>query len=81
MQDAHWIQIQDCRGKNIILNEEVSLDQKTGLKVKEESNRLLHLELSLVWCWNLDTSGSRSEIPESFKMWCWRKNGQDHLNV
>jgi len=26
-----------------------------------------------VWCSNLDASKSRSEIPGSFKMWCWRR--------
>jgi len=29
--------------------------------MKEISN-VLHLEHSFVWCWNLDTSESRSEI-------------------
>ena len=26
-----------------------------------------------IWCWNLDTSESRSEIPQSFEMWCRRR--------
>ena len=30
------------------------------------------MECSLTWCWNLDTSESRSDL-ESFEMWCWRK--------
>jgi hypothetical protein len=37
-----------------------------SFKSKKESNTVLHLEHSTVWCWNLDTS-------ESFKMWCWRR--------
>ena len=40
-------------------------------KVKEETSRLLHLEQIFVWCRNLDTSGSRLEIPESFAA-CWK---------
>jgi len=27
---------------------------------------VLHLEHTLVWCWNLGTSESRSEIPGKF---------------
>jgi hypothetical protein len=38
-----------------------SFRQKIGFKYKEESIKVLHLELSSVWCWNLDTSESRSE--------------------
>ena len=34
---------------------------------------MLHLEHRFLWCWNLDTSGSRSEIPGKFWMWCWRR--------
>ena len=34
---------------------------------------MLHLEHSFIWCWNLDASGSRSETPENFEMWCWRR--------
>jgi hypothetical protein len=34
---------------------------------------LLHLEYSFVWCWKLNTSGSRSEITRKF----WNvKNGE-----
>jgi hypothetical protein len=32
---------------------------------------VLQLKHSFVWCWNLDNSGRRSEIPGSFEMWCW----------
>ena len=28
---------------------------------------MLHLEHGFVWCWNLDASGSRSEIPGKFR--------------
>jgi len=31
--------------------------------LKEEFNGTLNLEQSSVWCWNFDTSKSRSEIP------------------
>ena len=34
---------------------------------------MLHLERGFVWCWKLDASGSRSEIPGKFWMWCWRR--------
>ena len=35
-------------------------------KFEEETNKMLHLEHSFVWCWNLDASGSRLEIPGKF---------------
>ena len=43
--------------------------QQFGLKFKEETSNILHLEYSFVWCWNFNTTESRSE---SFEMWCWR---------
>ena len=34
---------------------------------------MIHLEYSLVWCWNLVTSESRSEVSSKFGLWCiWR---------
>jgi hypothetical protein len=36
------------------------------LKFKKETSKVLHLGYSFVWCWNLDTSERRSEIPEKF---------------
>jgi hypothetical protein len=46
-----------------------------GLKFKEETSKVLHLEHSFVWCWNLDTSESRSEIPGKFLNVVLEKNG------
>jgi hypothetical protein len=42
-------------------------NQQNGLKkFKDETCEVLHLEHNFVWCWNLDTSKSRSEIPGKF---------------
>jgi hypothetical protein len=46
--------------------EEQSFHQQTGLKFKEETSKVLHLEHSLVWCLNVDISESRSEISAKF---------------
>jgi hypothetical protein len=43
-----------------------SFHQQTGLKFKEETSKVLHLEHSFVWYSNLDTSESRSEITGKF---------------
>jgi hypothetical protein len=48
-----------------------TVSTKTGfkchtIKVKEDVNGVLHLERSFVWCSNVDTSESRSEIPRKF---------------
>jgi hypothetical protein len=40
--------------------------QQIGLKFKEETGEMLHLEHSFVWCWSLDTSEDRSEVPWKF---------------
>jgi hypothetical protein len=35
-------------------------------KLDEETCEMLHLERGIVWCCNLDDSGSRSETPGKF---------------
>ena len=34
---------------------------------------MLNLEHSFIWCWNWDSSGSRSDTPGKYEMWCWRR--------
>jgi len=40
-----------------------SFHQQTELKFKEETSKVLDLVYSFVWCWNLNPSESRSEVP------------------
>jgi len=40
--------------------------QQIGLQFEEETNKMLHLGHGFVWRWNLDTLGSRSEIPGKY---------------
>jgi len=40
---------------------------------------MLHLEHGFVWCWNLDASDSRSEIPGKFRNVVLEKDGEDQL--
>jgi len=58
--------IQDCQGKSSIYQEENSFHQPNGLKLKEETSKVQHLEHSFVSCWNLAPSDGRSEISENF---------------
>jgi hypothetical protein len=74
-----WIKIQNCHGKNSI-QQENSLHQQIDLKFKEETNEVLHLECSLLGCWNLDTSESRSETPGKFWNVVLEKDGEDQLD-
>ena len=37
-----------------------------SIKLKEETSTVLHLEHRFVWCWNLNISESRPEIPGKF---------------
>jgi hypothetical protein len=39
------------------------LTSKVDLELRKKLVKMLHLEHSFIWCWNLDASGSRSETP------------------
>jgi hypothetical protein len=41
---------------------------------------MLHLEHGVVWCRNLDASGSRSETPGKFWNVVLEKDGEDQLD-
>jgi hypothetical protein len=43
-----------------------TLRQQIRLRAKEEISEVLHLEHCFVWCGNLDSSETRSEIPGKF---------------
>ena len=43
-----------------------SFHLQIGLKFKEETSKVLHLEHNFVWCSNLDTSESKPETPGKF---------------
>jgi hypothetical protein len=45
---------------------EDSFQHNTGLTLKESTSRKLYLEHNFIWCSNLDTSDSRSEITGKF---------------
>jgi hypothetical protein len=45
--------------KSSIQQEENAFLQEIGLKFEEETNEVLHLERSVLWCWNLNSSESR----------------------
>jgi len=50
----------------------------TGLervKFKEQTSKVLHFGHSFVWCWNLDTVVTRSEIPQTFWNFMLEKDG------
>jgi len=53
IQDVPENEIEDYHGKTSVRQEEGSLHQQIGLKFKKETGKLLHLEHSFVWCWNL----------------------------
>ena len=53
---------------------------KLDLKFEEETNKMLRLEHGFVRCWNLDASGSRSEIRGKFWNVVLEKAGEDQLD-
>ena len=63
-----------------MIEQKDSFHQQTGLKFKEETNEVLHLEYSTAWCWNLDISESRSEIPGNIWNVVLEKDGEDQLD-
>jgi hypothetical protein len=42
---------------------------------------VLQLEHRFVWCWNLDSSGSRTEITGKFWNVVLEKDGEDQLDL
>jgi len=40
--------------------------QQNGIKFREETGKLVHLEYSFVWCRYLHASESRSEMPGKY---------------
>jgi hypothetical protein len=66
--------------KTIIQQEKESSHQQTEINLKDVTGELLHLEYRFVWCWNLNTSESISEIPEKFWNVVLEKDGEDQLH-
>jgi hypothetical protein len=66
MQDVHGKLNKGLPLQSSARQEEDSFHQELGLTFKEETSQVLLLEHDFVWCWNLDNSESRSEIPVKF---------------
>jgi hypothetical protein len=58
----------------------ISLHQQIRLKAKEEISEVLHLEHHSVWCRNLDSSGSKLEVPGKFRNVVLEKDGEEKLD-
>jgi hypothetical protein len=54
--------------------------QQIGLKFKEATSEVLHLEQSFVWCLHLGTSEDRSGIPRKFLNVVLEKYEEDQLD-
>ena len=63
MQEVHVKLNPEVLRQISIEQKEGFFHQQIGLKCKEGTNKV---EYSFVWCWNLDTSKSRSEIAGNF---------------
>ena len=71
--------MQNCIGKSSIKQED-SFNRQIGLKFMEVTIKVLYSERNLLWCWNLDISKSRSEIPGQFWNVVLEKDGEDYLD-
>ena len=71
-----------CDIKSMIVMAKAAFNRKkTFITSKmEETSEVLHFEHSTVWCWNLDTSESRSEILGKFLNVVLEKDGEDRLD-
>jgi hypothetical protein len=65
-----------CHRKSGIQREEESFRQQIGLKFKDQTSEMQHLEHS----WSLDASGNRSEVPRNFFNVVLEKDGEDQLD-
>jgi hypothetical protein len=50
------------------------------LHLKKELSKVVYSEYSFLWCWNLNTSESRSKIPGKFWNVVLEKDGEDQLD-
>jgi hypothetical protein len=50
------------------------------LKFKADTGEMLGMEHSIVWCWNLDTSENRSDIPEKFSNVALEFDEREHFD-
>ena len=62
------------------LQQEGFFHYQTGLEFKEKTSKVLHLDHKFIWCWNLDTSDSRSEVSGQFWNVVLEKDGEDRLD-
>jgi hypothetical protein len=53
--------------KNTLFTSKVILN----LRKKLSSSKVLHLEHSFIWCWNLALQKVDQKYLERFEMWCW----------
>jgi hypothetical protein len=58
--------------KSSIKHQEVSFQKQTGLKFKEESSKVLHLEFSVYGAETWTLRKVHQQQLESFQIWCWR---------
>jgi hypothetical protein len=72
-----WHYNQDYLKKGSLFQERRLFHQQMGLGIKKDTSKVLHLEHSFVWCWNLDTSESSSEIPGKFWNVALEKDWED----
>jgi hypothetical protein len=42
-------------------------NQKIELKFEEETGGMIHTKHIFLWCWNLDTSENKSQVPAKFR--------------
>ena len=78
VQDVHEIKSSIAMAKAAFNKR--TFHQQIGLKYKEETSKVLHLEHSTVWCWNLDTLESRWEKVRKFWIVVLEKDGEDQLD-
>jgi hypothetical protein len=74
---SYWARITMTKGS---IQQEDSLHQQIRLRAKEETNEVLYLEHSFVWCGNLDSSETSSEVPGKFRNVVLEKDGEQKLD-
>jgi hypothetical protein len=80
MQDVHMRLNPGLPCQSSIQQEEESFHLQTGLKCKEETNEMPHLEHSFAGCWNLASSQNRSKIHWKFWNLVLKNVGKDHVD-
>jgi len=77
---TNYILLSAAMAKGVFNKQKTLFTSKTFSNERKKTSEAMLLEHSFVWCWDLDTLESRSEIPRMFWNVVLEKDGKDQLD-